>query len=95
MEKFYTDCLERFTTLHKEIKSALDGLPAEALDWYPAEETNSINVLVVHLASAERFWAADVPLGQDSERVRAEEFKTAGLTADELYTHLDDTLGCD
>ena len=92
MEFFYAECLDRFTALHNEIKKSIKGLDPEALDWVPAGETNSINVLVVHLASAEKFWAAEIALGLTSDRNRPEEFKTAGLSEEALVSVLDDTL---
>ena len=63
-----------------------------ALDWVPAGNTNSINVLVTHLAAAERFWAADIALGESSDRVRDEEFEADGMTEPQLAQLLDDTL---
>ncbi|MGD2028271.1 MAG: DinB family protein [Anaerolineales bacterium] len=92
MEQFYVDCYERFSALHREIKKSIEGLSVEALDWVPAGNTNSINVLVVHLTGAERFWAVDVPTGQSSDRVREEEFEVQGLTGHDLITILDETL---
>lgn len=92
MELFYAECLDRFEALHNEIKKAIKGLDTEALDWVPAGETNSINVLVVHLTGAERFWAAEIALGKSSDRNRPEEFEAKGLTEDELVSLLDKTL---
>ena len=92
MEQFYADCYNRFTEMHKEIKKAIEGLSEEALDWVPAGNTNSINVLVTHLTEAEKFWAADIATGQSSDRVRAEEFEAAGLNGAQLYNILDKTL---
>ncbi|MBN2043428.1 MAG: DinB family protein [Anaerolineales bacterium] len=92
MEQFYADCYERFTDLHKEIKSAIEGLSTEALDWVPAGNANSITVLITHLTAAEKFWAADIATGQTSDRVRAEEFEAAKLTEGQLVSMLDETL---
>lgn len=92
METFYAECLERFTALHNEIKKSLDGLDTEALDWTPVGDTNSINVLVVHLTAAEEFWAAVIPLGSTSDRNRPDEFEAKGLTAGQLTARLDDAL---
>jgi uncharacterized damage-inducible protein DinB len=78
--------------MHKEIKKAIAGLSVEALDWVPAGNTNSINVLVTHLAAAEQYWGADVPLGRESDRVREEEFEAGGMSESELVQLLDDTL---
>lgn len=92
MELFFADCYERFTFLHNEIKKAIEGLSVEALDWVPAGNTNSINVLVTHLCAAERFWAADIATGGTSGRVRSEEFEVDGLNEADLVSMLDETL---
>ena len=92
MEQFYADCYDRFTEIHNEIKKAIEGLGEEALDWVPAGNTNSINVLVTHIAAAERFWAAEIATGQSSDRVRSAEFEVASLNEAQLFSLLDETL---
>ncbi|HSG25108.1 MAG TPA: DinB family protein [Anaerolineales bacterium] len=92
MEPFFHDLLNRFDALHEDIKKSIHGLSPEALDWMPAGETNSINVLVTHLAAAEKFWAVDIPLGKDSDRERPKEFLVSGLQESELIQILDTTL---
>ena len=88
MHPFFKDYLERLTDLHQGILNALKGLPSEALDWTPIQETtgemNSINVLVTHLCGAERYWIGDVACGDYSDRVRAEEFQVSGMDGDAL-----------
>jgi uncharacterized damage-inducible protein DinB len=91
MEQYYADCYDRFTDLHKQILVAIEGLDVEALDWVPAGNTNSINVLVTHLCAAERFWAADIATGRSSDRIRENEFKVSGLGNHDLVQLLDDT----
>lgn len=80
----YDDLYDRFLELHSDIAKAVDGIPVEALDWSPGSDINSIAVLVVHTAAAERFWIGAVVLGEPSNRVRGEEFQTRGKTADDL-----------
>ncbi len=88
MHTFFEDYLERLTKLHLGIIEAIKDLPAEALDWVPIEhpnaEINSINVLVTHLAGAERYWIGDMALGDPSVRVRDEEFQAEGLSIESL-----------
>ena len=84
----YTDLYSLFHEVHDDLVKAIDGLPPEALDWVPGAEMNSITVLVVPLCGAERYWLGDVALGDPSGRVREEEFKARGLTADELRQRL-------
>ncbi len=80
----FDDLYDRLQELHGDIAKAVDGRPVEALDWIPGPEMNSIAVLVVHAAAAERFWIGDMALNEPSQRVREEEFQASGLTADDL-----------
>ena len=84
----FDDLDDRLQEMHRDIAKAVDGLPSEALDWVPGQEMNSINVLVVHLASAERFWIGDMAMGESSNRVREEEFLVRRLTGAELNQRL-------
>jgi uncharacterized damage-inducible protein DinB len=90
MSSFIDEYLSLLHELHSEIEKSLIGLPTQALDWTPGPETNSLAVLVVHLTGAERFWVGDVALGDPSNRVRAAEFKAAGLAPEALITRLRD-----
>lgn len=92
MVPFFADCLARLATMHAEMEKAIAGLPTEALDWSPGPEMNSIAVLVVHTAGAERYWIGDI-IGQDpSGRVRAQEFATRGLAEAALRERLQTAL---
>ncbi len=53
---------------------------------------NSLQVLVVHTAGAERYWIGDVAGQLPSGRVREEEFTTSGWDSAKLQKLLDDTL---
>jgi uncharacterized damage-inducible protein DinB len=90
MSVFFDDLFNRFSELHTDIEKTVGGLPIEALDWIPGREMNSIAVLVVHLASAERYWIG-VALNEPPDRNREAEFRTEGLSADELKAHLTST----
>lgn len=85
---FFDAVRDRFSEIHADLVRAVESLPPEALDWRPGPETNSINVLVVHLTAAERFWIGAVALGEPSQRVRDEEFLVRGLTSDDLKQRL-------
>lgn len=51
---FYDNLNDRFRVLHSDTAKAMETLPVGALDWTPAPEMNSINVLAVHLTGSER-----------------------------------------
>jgi len=88
MQPFFQDYLHRLTDLHQDVLTAIQGLPVEALDWTPIQqsntEMNSINVLVTHICGSERYWIGEIACGDDSNRVRAEEFKVGGLNSADL-----------
>jgi uncharacterized damage-inducible protein DinB len=84
MPSFFDDLYDRFHELHTDLAKAIDSLPAEALDWVAGPEVNSINVLIVHLTGAERYWIGAVALGEPTDRVREQEFAAKGLGTDEL-----------
>ena len=88
MTTFFDNLYNRFHELHTELIKTVDGLSIEVLDWVAGSEINSIAVLVVHLTGAERYWVGDVALGEDSTRVRDEEFEVHSMTTDELKARL-------
>lgn len=90
MQGFYHDLLDRFLEVHCDIRKVFMDLPSRALDWEPGAEMNSINILVIHLTGAERYWVGDVALGASSDRNREAEFRVRGLTSDQLLARLDE-----
>lgn len=92
MHEYFVAYQERLTELHQNVSDAVDGLSPEAIAWVPGLEINSIQVLVAHLAGAERYWIGDVAGQLPSGRVREEEFVTSGWTAPKLQGLLDETL---
>ena len=78
--------------LQKEMEIALDGLPDEALAWVPGEGMNSLAVLAAHTAGALRYWIGTMVGRKPTDRVRAEEFSTTGLTAEQARRLLADAL---
>lgn len=88
MDKFFRDYMDRLEELHREISTSIKDLSEEALDWVPGRRMNSMAVLVVHLVGAERYWIGDVAGGDQSGRVRSEEFQVRGLSNTELSERL-------
>lgn len=75
----------------QEIRSAVEGLPDEALNWKPAgEDTNSVAVLVTHVLHSTRSWTSIAVAAPLPDRDRDSEFRvTADRTAD-LLALIDD-----
>ena len=91
MQNFFDDYLNNLNELHDDVRAEFDGLPLAALDWVPSPGFNSICVLTVHIAGAERFWLSDVVAGVDSGRDREAEFQAHGLVPEELAGRLSDS----
>jgi hypothetical protein len=88
MQPFANDFLALLHDLHAAIERAIDGLPQDALDWSPGPDINSIAVLVVHIAGAERYLLGDVVAREPSNRDRPAEFQTSGLDVAALKDRL-------
>lgn len=85
----YVDILRM---LHEECKDVFRGLSPEQLDWRPIEGENSLAVLAVHIAGAEKFWVGDCILEESSHRNRPAEFATKDVAEEVLTRALDDSL---
>jgi len=90
MQKFYEALFDQLQERHREIARILDELPAEAYDWKPAPELNSMAVLIFHMTGSERYWIGDVVNREDSHRDRDAEFKVHGLSRDALKKRIED-----
>ena len=82
------DYSERLQELHADIVRTIEALPVAALDWVPGQGMNSLAVMAVHVAGAERYWIADVAGQVPSGRDRDAEFRTRGMDAQALESFL-------
>jgi len=90
VQTYLTDLEE----LRVQVKSLLEELPQEALDWRPIEggaelATNSLAAMVVHLAGSETFWMKEIIGGRNIHRDRDGEFVTKGLSLAELQAKIE------
>jgi hypothetical protein len=86
--------LTTMNELRDQMKSVLEGLPEEALDWRPIEgegelATNSLGVIVTHLAGSGTYLIKEVIGGQPVRRDREAEFATRRVNASTLKARLD------
>jgi len=88
MEIFIKDYLSMLEGLHKDMGKLLDNLLQEGLDWSPGEAMNSLSVIAVHVAGAERFWIGDVVGRDPSQRDREAEFRVKGMDAEAIKQKL-------
>ena len=92
MDVLFAEIADRLAALHSDMVRAIVGLPIQALDWSPGPEMNSLVVLAVHTAGAERYWIGDMVGQAPSGRDRGAEFHTLGWDEARLLARLDDVL---
>ena len=86
--------LYRIEDQRRLVSDLLSAIPTEVLDWQPTPATdghasNSIAVLVAHIAGAEHFWIAEVIGKFPATRDRKKEFATSALKTAELKSLLE------
>jgi len=92
METYFKHYLLNLKELHNDFHTALKDLPPAAMDWSPAPDVNSVNVLVVHTVGAQRFLIGEVVAGEPPTRDRDAEFKVRGLDAESLAQRLSESF---
>ena len=86
---------ENLATALGDLRPAIDGATADALNWRPAgDDTNSIAVLAVHVMNSTRMWVSVATGATLPDRDRASEFVATTPSAAELQTMVD-RLGAD
>ena len=81
--------LTTMNELRDQIKTLLEGLTQEALDWQPFQgegelATNSLGAIAAHLAGSATYLIKEVIGGQPVHRDREAEFVTRGVNASTL-----------
>jgi uncharacterized damage-inducible protein DinB len=87
-DQFFADYLERLEDLQHRLHRGLRDLPAEAMDWSPGPEMNSVAVLLAHITGLLRE-GIDLAKDDPPSRVRAQEFQTRGVLLAEMLRRLD------
>ena len=80
--------MERLEDLQHRLHQDVRDLPAEAMDWSPGPEMNSVAVLLAHITGL-LHEGIDIALGDPPGRVRAQEFQTHGVLSVEMLRRLD------
>jgi uncharacterized damage-inducible protein DinB len=73
---------------HQDMRETVAGLDAEALNWRPGPDTNSLAVLVVHTLGAQHS-CLTTALGDPIERDRDAEFRAVADSPAELIAEID------
>jgi hypothetical protein len=87
-DQFFADYLERLEGLQRRLHKDVRDLPAEAMDWLPGPEMNSVAVLLAHITGL-LHQGIDIALGDPPGRVREQEFQTRGVLSAEMLRRLD------
>jgi hypothetical protein len=87
-DQFFADYLERLEGLQHRLHTDVRDLPAQAMDWSPGPEMNSVAVLLAHIAGVLRE-GIDIALDDPPSRVREQEFQTRGVLSAEMLRRLD------
>lgn len=91
MHAYARELLGLYRDAHRQMRANLEGLDAEALNWVPGQEMNSITVLVTHVLAVEADTLLSVrglPSSRD-RAARALEFEARVDGPAELYARLD------
>ena len=89
--QFFADYLERLEDLQRRLHKEVQDLPAEAMDWSPGPQMNSVAVLLAHITGVLQE-GVDIALDNPPSRVRAQEFQTRGLLSAEMLRRLDTVI---
>jgi len=89
-DPFLTSAREVIRRSHGDMRAAIEGLPADALNWRPAgDDTNSIAVLATHSLTSTRWWLSVAVDEPPPERDRDSEFEASARDAGELLALVD------
>ena len=80
--------MERLEDLQHRLHQDVRDLPAEAMDWSPGPQMNSVAVLQAHIVGV-LHEGIDIALGDPPGRVREQEFQTRGVLSAEMLRRLD------
>jgi hypothetical protein len=87
-DQFFADYLQRLEDLQRRLRRDVHDLPAEAIDWSPGPNMNSVAVLLAHITGVLQE-GIDIALDQPPSRVRAQEFQTRGVLNAEMLHRLE------
>src|SRR4029077_8994476 len=86
--QLFADYLGLLEGLQRRLHKDVQDLSAEAMDWSPGPEMNSVAVLLAHITGV-LHEGVDIALGDPPNRVRAQEFQTHGVLSAEMLRRLD------
>src|ERR687886_2064988 len=73
--RLFAEYLQELEILQHRLHTDVRDLPADAMDWAPGPDMNSVAVLLAHIAGGLQE-GLDIALDNPPSRVRAQEFQT-------------------
>lgn len=80
--------IETIDLLHEDIFKAVEPLNDEEINWRHPFLTNTVGILLRHIAGSERYWILEVMGGRNIQRKRDEEFGQERLQKAPLLQNL-------
>ncbi len=88
MDALVTSLTQVLDLLHDDILAAVDPLKDEEINWVHPPLSNTIGILLRHIAASERYWIGEVAGGRAMHRVRSTEFGREHLSKAPLVGEL-------
>lgn len=79
MDPLMKPYLETLKSLHEDIITAVEPLTDAEINWAHPHLSNTIGILLRHVAGSERYWIGEVVGGRPANRVRDTEFVRESL----------------
>lgn len=80
--------IETIDLLHEDIYKAVEPLNDNGINWRHPHLTNTVGILLRHVAGSERYWIIEVVTGRSIQRKRDEEFGRDRLQKAPLVANL-------
>ncbi len=88
MDALGTSLTQVLDLLHADILAAVDPLKDEEINWVHPSLSNTIGILLRHIAASERYWIGEVAGGRAMQRDRSAEFGRERLSKGPLVDDL-------
>jgi len=80
--------VQSLETLHKDIFAAVEPLTDREVNWGHPQLSNTIGILLRHVAGSERYWIIEIVGGREVPRDRDAEFGHEPLSKDRVVADL-------
>lgn len=88
MDPYLEPFIQTLDQLHDDIYRAVEPLTDDDVNWRHPQLSNTIGILLRHIAGSERYWIVEVAGGRPIHRRRPAEFEHERLEKASLVEHL-------